>query len=171
MRKIILLIILVLFLGSSIFISIAKAEDEWQTITDYGITLSLPAEWVKLEEKMGFSEKEAAWYKGNIENPDQFLILARGPEVSSFLEMFIETETEDSELVEDTQIDLGGIEARMVTMKNNEREANIWFIAASEVFEDGEGVFLNITSQTQKYEEFTPILQKIMDSIVFEKNS
>jgi len=171
LKKIILLIILVLFLGSSILVTCAQAEDEWQTITNYGITLSLPAEWVKLEEKMGFSEKEAAWYKGDMANPDQFIILARGPEVASFLEMFMETETEGSELIEDTKIDLGGMAARMVIMKNNERAAHIWFIAASEIFGDGEGIFLNITSQTQKFDEFTPILQKIMDSIAFEKNS
>lgn len=160
-----------MFLGCSILASFAWAEDEeWQTITVHGITLSLPADWILLEENMGFSEKEAAWYKGDMANPDQFIILARGSEVASFLEMFMETETEGSELIEDAKIDLDGIEARMVTMKNNEREAHIWFVAASEIFENGEGVFLNVTSQTQKYDEFAPIFQKIMDSITFEKN-
>jgi len=108
---------------------------------------------------------------GDIANPDQFLIMARGPEVTTFLELFMGSETEGSELIEDTQINIGEKEARMVTLKNSEREAHIWFIAADKIFEDGEGVFLNITTQTQKYEEFAPIFQKILDSIILEQNS
>jgi len=117
---------------------------------------------------MGFSEKEAAWYSGDIKNPGQFMIMARGAGVTSFLEMFMGSETEDSEVIEDTTITLGGKEVRSVSLKNAKRNLSIWFIVAEKVFSDGEGVFLNVTAQSDSKEEFVPILQKILESITFE---
>ncbi|MCX6090658.1 MAG: hypothetical protein NTX88_09900 [Candidatus Atribacteria bacterium] len=168
MKKRIALTIITLALLTVAFTQFSWAEEEWLNISIYGVTLTLPSGWVPLKEKMGFSEKEAAWYKGDVANPDQFLIMARGAEVTSFLELFMGDETEGSELIKDTKITLGGKEARSVTMKNSKRDVSLWFIVADKVFDDGEGIFLNITTQNKSYDKFLPILQKALESITFE---
>jgi len=168
MKKRIALTIITLALLTIAFTQFSWAEEEWLNISIYGVTLTLPSGWVLLEEKMGFSEKEAAWYKGDVANPDQFIIMARGKDVTSFLDMFIGSETEDAKVIEDTKITLGGKEARSVTMKNSKRDVSLWFIIADKVFDDGEGIFLNITTQNKSYDKFIPILQKALESITFD---
>ena len=170
LKKLILKIVVALFLISIAFVPFGWAEEEWQTITAYGITLSLPSEWKQLEENLGFSEKESNWYNGDLDKPEQFLILARGENVDLFLEMFIENEAEELELIQDTSRSIGGMEARMVTLGNPQNDDKVIFIAVDKIFKDGEGLFMNITFQGNTSEEFQPILEKILDSIAFDIN-
>ena len=167
LKKLFLLTVIALFLVNIAFISVAWAEEDWQTITAHGITYSLPPDWQQLEEDLGFSEKESAWYSGDVSKPDQFLILARGENVATFLQMFIETETEDSEIVEDISKSIGDAEFRMVTMKSPQDDETIIFAAADKVFNNGDGIFMNITIFGSTSEEFQPILEKILDSFSF----
>jgi len=95
------------------------------------------------------------------------LILARGENVATFLQMFIETETEDSEIVEDISKSIGDAEFRMVTMKSPQDDETIIFAAADKVFNNGDGIFMNITIFGSTSEEFQPILEKILDSFSF----
>ena len=167
MKRLFLLTVVAVFLVSIAFISVAWAEEDWQTITAHGISFSLPPDWQQLEENLGFSEKESAWYSGDVSKPDQFLILARGENVATFLQMFIETETEDSEIVEDISKSIGDAEFRMVTMENSQDDETIIFAAADKVFNNGDGIFMNITIFGSEFEEFRPILEKILNSVPF----
>ena len=167
LKKLFLLTVVSIFLVSIAFISVAWAEEYWQIITAHGITLSLPSDWQQLEENLGFSEKESAWYSGDVNKPDQFLIFARGENVATFLQMFIETETEESEIVEDISKSIGDTEFRMVTMENTQDDETIIFTAADKVFNNGDGIFMNITFFGSEFEEFQPILEKILDSFSF----
>lgn len=167
MKRLFLLTVVAVFLVSIAFISVAWAEEDWQTITAHGITLLLPPDWQQLEENLGFSEKESAWYSGDVSEPNQFLIFARGENIATFLEMFIETEVEESEIVQDISKLIDDVEMRMVTMENPQDDETIIFIAADKIFNNGDGVFMNITFFGGTSEEFQPILEKILDSFSF----
>ena len=57
MKRLFLLTVIALFLVNIAFISVAWAEEDWQTITAHGITYSLPPDWQQLEENLGLAKK------------------------------------------------------------------------------------------------------------------
>ena len=171
MRKITLVLCLSILLSILIGMVIAgssMAQDEWQNISAMGVNFNIPPDWEKLDEFIGISEQEGAWFAGDIEHPNAYVIMARGEDLSFFLEIIMEEDDENIELISDENIEFLGHDARSVLMLNHYEEDFGRFILIENFSEQNEDFFMMIGVQEVLSEEFQPVIDTILASFTLE---
>jgi len=80
MKKLMLIVCMTVILSMCIA-SFSMAQDEWQNISAMRVSFSLPSDWEKLDEFIELSEQEGAWFTGDIERPNAYIIMAQGEDL------------------------------------------------------------------------------------------
>ncbi|GEM_PF-991914 len=165
MKKLALILLFSVFMvmaltGTSI------GQDQWQDISTLGLSFALPADWEMLDEELGMTEKEEVWFKGEEVQPNYAMILLRGEAVAMYLEGIVEETPEEFKdyLFADETIEFLGHEARSVFLFNPFEEAYFRMIAVKNLAETNEDILLYIFALEPLYEEFQPVLEKILAS-------
>ncbi|HSV30991.1 MAG TPA: hypothetical protein VLH40_03080 [Atribacteraceae bacterium] len=167
MRRALLLGITTLFLIALFAPGSAAAQDEWQTITLGEITFQLPPEWLRLEEVIGLSDQEMAWYLGEIAQPDLYLLLALGEGLAGYLDMFT-MQGEDVQIQSDETIAFLAREARKVVAFNRGTDQYGVFIALKTPGEAGLEMFLMTGTSAATYETYQPLIEKILATFTLQ---